>query len=442
MKKWLKFIFFSFFSHNTAKEGARRGFMNTLLVFVLGLVLLWSAFIGAEMLPMGVHYGNSPDFKATAYNVFANADSDKRIDAKIEDGVFKAKNPSGEYSESLLVNTFDNEEDKKNYSANGYNIVVDTRRANTLAEIEAYCVSNDGKNTEISYEDYLTLSDVARLNFDFKLRYTGNELDLTDEAVAEYLEYVKGLDEESKTAAESLVEDLADAKITRDEYNRKLYELYFKNYYPEITAYESTSAVPLLRNYYFHKYVNAGSKNYLFVFDDYMTGSFETKGGTAVAFHGFYSDLEDGNLISEGASQDEAKAAVDGFIVKSFRATLPINIYIHTVNIFTLVPFIALMLLVATLLTYSLMKLRGVESIHSFGSMLKIVGSFVLVSGVISALLTVVLSFFVSRNLISALLTVLFFVALAARSLIFAVMEIKSYTKQMEQEESEQQEIA
>ena len=42
--------------------------------------------------------------------------------------------------------------------------------ADTFAEIEAYCVSNDGKNTVISYEDYLTLSEVARLNFDFKIR--------------------------------------------------------------------------------------------------------------------------------------------------------------------------------------------------------------------------------------------------------------------------------
>ena len=437
MKKWLKFIFFSFFSHKTAKEGARRGFLNVLLVFVLALVLLWAAMVGAEMLPLGVHYGNSSDFKATAYNVFANADPDKRVEAKIENGTLKAKKPGGEYSESLLVNTFDDEEDKRNYSVNGYNIVVDTRPANTLAEVEAYCVSNDGKNTEISYEDYLTLSDVARLNFDFKLRYTGNALELTDEDVAKCLEYVNGLGEENKAAAEGIAHDLADAKITGDEYNRKIYELYFKNYYPEITAYESTSAVPLLRNYYLHKYVNAGSKNYLFVFDDYMTGSFEAKGGAAVTFHGFYSNLENGDLISEGATQNEAKASVDGFIISSFNETLPLNIYIHVVNIFTLVPFIALMLLVAALLTYSIMKLRGVESISSFGSMLKIVGSFVLMSGVISAIVTVVLSFFVSRNFISALLSVTFFVALAARSVVFAIMEIKSYTNQLEQEESE-----
>ncbi len=438
MKKWLKFLFFSFFSHNTSKEGIRRGYTNVFLGFVLALVFLWAALIGAEMLPFGVHYSNSPDFMATAHAVFANADADKRIDAKIEEGALKAKKHRGEYSEGLLVNTFENDADKQNYSVNGYNIVVDTRPANTLAEIEAYCVSNDGNNTVISYQDYLTLSDVAKLNFDFKLRYTGNALELTDEAVEGYLEYVNSLSDENKGITEKLANDLAAATITRAEYNREIYELYFKNYYPEITAYESASAVPLLRNYYYHKYVNDDSKNYLFVFDDYMTGSFETKGGIDVSFHSFYSNLENGSLVSEGATQDEANALVDRFIKKSFNAMLSLNLYVHAVNIFSLVPYIALMLLVATLLTYSILKLRNVESIKSLGSMLKIVGSFVWFSGVISAVLTVAISFFVSRSMINVLPPVLFFVALTIRSVVFTINESKLFSKQLEQQEAEQ----
>jgi len=57
-------------------------------------------------LPFFVHYGNSPDFTATARAVLANADVDKRIDAEIENGVLKLKTQGGEYTQSLLVNTF------------------------------------------------------------------------------------------------------------------------------------------------------------------------------------------------------------------------------------------------------------------------------------------------------------------------------------------------
>ena len=261
MKKWFRFFCLSFFSHRISKEGARRGYANAFLGFILALVFLWSGFVGADMLPFGVHYNNSPDFMATAHAVFANADTNKRIDAEIKNGVLKLKNHSGEYAEDLFVNTFERDADKQNYAINGYNIVVDSRPGDTLAEVEAYCVSNDGKNTVISYEEYLTLSDVAKLNFDFKLRYTGNALVLDDESVKDYRAYVDGLHEENKDKTEKLEKDLSENLITESEYNRAIYELYFASYYPQITEYEGASKVPLLRNYYQHQYISNGIKN-------------------------------------------------------------------------------------------------------------------------------------------------------------------------------------
>ncbi len=441
MKKWFKFFYLSFFSHSTAKEGARRGYSNVFLGFILALMFLWSGFVGGDMLPFGMHYKNSPDFMATAHAVFANTDAQKRIDTEIQDGTLKAKKQGGEYAEGLLVNTLESDVDKHNYAQNAYDIVVDTRPANTLAEVEAYCVSNDGQNTEISYRDYLTLSDVARLNFDFKLRYTGNALELDDETVAGYRLYIDTLSDENKAAAEKLANDLAENKITKLEYNREIYQLYFTNYYPEITEYESTSKVPLLRNYYYHQYISQGAKNYLFIFDDYMAGSFETKSGTEVSFYGFYSDLENGALVADGATQAEANKSVDKFIKNSYKATTALNLYAHAVNIISLVPFIALMLLVVTLLSYSIMKLRGVESKITFGGMFKISGSFVWFSGSIAAVLTVIMAFFVHQNMISALLLVLFFVALGARSVIFAIKESNTYIKQLEQQQVDQTEV-
>ena len=181
MKKWIRFFSLGFFSHKLSKESTKRGYGNFLLGLLLTLIFLWVSFVGGDMLPFAAHYKNSPDFVATAHSVFANSDVNKRIEAEIENGVLKVRKHGNEYTEAILVNTFENEADKQNYSVNGYNVIIDTRPADTLAEIEAYCISNDGQNLIISYEEYLTLSTVARLNFDFKLKYTGNSLELNDE---------------------------------------------------------------------------------------------------------------------------------------------------------------------------------------------------------------------------------------------------------------------
>ena len=434
MNKWFRFFCFSFFSHKASKEAVKRDYANVFLGFVLALVLLWAGFVSGDMLPFGSHYNSSPDFKASVYSVFTNSDDALRIDARIEDGVLRMKKQGGEYVEGLLINTFEIEMDKQSYSQNGYNVVVDSRPANTLAEIEAYYISNDGKNTVISYEDYLGLSEVARLNFEFKLRYTGQPLELDDESVKGYRAYLDSLSDENKAVTESLAIELAEGKITGDEYNRAVYELYFENYYPEISEYEGSSKVPLLRNYYYHQYISKGIKNYLFIFDDYMAGCFETRSGIEVNFYGFYGDLEDGDIVSDTSSQKKANSDVDEFVKKSYKATGVLNLYAYAMNIFTLVPFIALMLMVAALLTYSLSKLCGVENITTLGGVLKIVGSFAWFSGVISTVLTIIISFFVSRSLINALPLVFFFLALAIRSIIFAIYESKLYKKQLEQE--------
>ena len=441
MKKWFKFFCLSFFCHKIAKEGSKCGYTNFFIAFILALAFLWVGFIGGDMLPFGAHYANSPDFGATARAVFANPDLDKRISGEVDGNLLKVKKHGGEYVESLLINTFESEIDKQNYSVNGYQVIVDSRPSNTLAEVQAYCISNDGKNLEITYEEYLTLSEVAKLNFDFKLRYTGNALELNDTLVESYKAYLNGLSGESKVSFENLNNDLAQSKITKAEYDREVYQLYFTNYYPAITDYEATSKVPLLRNYYYHKYISAGANEYLFVFDDYLSGAFKTANGIVISFYGFYGNMENGVLIAEDIQQSKANALVDKFIKDSFKSITFLNLYVYAMNTINLAPFIALMPMVVTLLAYSLLKLRGVESITSFGSAFKIIGSFVWFSALISAILTVIIAFFVQRNIINALPLVLFFIALAIRSIIFAVKEAKSYAKQLQQQESMQTEV-
>ena len=434
MKKWFKFLSLSFFSHSISKESLKRGYTNVFFAFVLVLAFLWAGFVGGDMLPFGMHYKHSDDFRSTAYSVFLNDDEDKRIEFEIEKGALKAKKHGSEYTEALFVNTFENENDKQSYSVNGYNIVIDTRPADALAEVEAYCVSNDGNNTVISYEDYLTLSDIARLNFDFKLRYTGNELAFDEKAIENYKIYIDSLNDENSAKATNLSKRLQENEIDNYEYNKEIYKLYFTNYYPNITEYESTSEVPLLRNYYYHEYLSKGSEKYLFVFDDYMTGAFQTESGVDVTFYGFYSGLENGVIVSDNANVSDCHDEIDTFIKESYKATADLNMYAYAMNIFSLIPFVALMLLTVTLLAYSLSRLRGVDSIASFGSMLKIVGSFSWFCGFISAIFTVIAAFFVQQNIISALPLVIFFAALAVRSLVFTVKENQLHVIKSEQQ--------
>lgn len=434
MKKWLKFFFLSFFSHKYSKDGARRGYTNFFLGLIMALVFLWAGFVGADMLPFGVRYNNASDFTKTVHTLLANSDVHNRIVPEIKDGTLVAKKQDGEYTEGLLVNTFESYSDRATYSLYGYNVVVDTRGADTLAEIEAFCISNDGENLEISYEEYLTLSAVARMNFDFRLRYTGRALELTDGAVEGYLLYLADLSDETKAKTESLTNELSNAKITKDEYNRKVYEIYFTNYYPEITEYESTSKIPLLRNYYYHMYIKNGVEKYLMIFDDYLAASYETDGGIKHSFYGFFGDMEDGLIVADDASVAEAEAASDNFIKSSFGSVLLLTLYAYAMNIFTFIPFIALMPLVVTLLTYSVLKLCSVESITSFGALFRILGSYVWFSGAVSAVLTVILAFFVPPDIITLIPLVLLFVTMVIRSMVFAITEAREYRKQAEEQ--------
>ena len=208
MKKWLRFFCLSFFSDKISKEGAKRVYTNFLLGLIISLLFLWAGYVGGDLLPLGSHYKNSPDLSATVNRVFANTDLGKRIDAEIKDGHLLAKKYGGEYSDELLINTLENDTDRQNYSVNGYEVVVDLRSADALAEVEVSYVSNDGQDLVISHDEYLSLSAVAKMNFDFRLDYTGRELKLTDEMVDGYLEYLVSLGKDVALKSDEMTKDL------------------------------------------------------------------------------------------------------------------------------------------------------------------------------------------------------------------------------------------
>ena len=418
MKNWFKFFFLSFFSNKISKDGTKRGFTNLFLSLILTLVFLCVGIVWADFLPFGSHYDNSTGFKTTVRDALTNENPTKRVSILVENGEVKAKT-DGDYADALVINTFKNQENYDDYAQNGYHFVVDIRSADTLAEVEAYCQSTDASGTTISYEDYLSLNEIARLNFEFKLRYTGNQLLLDDSTVSEYRAFIDGTSEQNKQLTKELYEQFESGDISKAEYNREIYELYFTNYYPSITAYESSSKVPLLRNYYYHELINKGEDKFLMIFGDCMIGSFETDGGISVFFYGFYKDLENGELVASDFN------AVDDFIIDSYGATKDLNTYIYIMNIIRLVPVIALMVIVVAMLTSSVLSLKGVEECRTFGAAIKIVGSYAWVSAVVTAIVTLITAFMVEKSVITVVALISFFVTTLVRSIIFVIGQIK-----------------
>ncbi len=393
--------------------------------------------IGADVLPFSSQYNNATSFKSMVRTAFCEPDSVYGIDILFEDGKIKATR-GGEFDNALIINTFNDQNQAINYSNDGYKLVVDTRPADSLAEVEAYCVSTDSDKTIVSYEEYLTLNQVARKNFEFKLKYTGEELKLDDNLVEDLKAYLDGVSNEVKSSANELLGKLQREEITKTQYDRGIYELYFSEYYPSISEYETTSKVPLLRNYYFHELIGKGEEKFLMVFDDCMVGSFETDGKIDVFFYGFYSCFSNGKLIEGNFPPEGQIRAVDDFIKNSFMETVDLSTYIYIMNTIRLVPIIALMVIVVAMLMHSILSLKGVETSKTFGSSLKIVGVYLWWTGLISAILTVIIAFMVERSLITVVSIVVFFITLLVRTAIFMIVEIKERKIQLEKLSAEE----
>ena len=166
-----------------------------------------------------------------------------------------------------------------------------------------------------------------------------------------------------------------------------------------------------------------------------MVGSFETGLGMKVSFCGFYKNMNEGVLISSDSDERTANKAADAFVKKAYASIAPITLYSRAMNSIMVLPFIALMPMVAALLAYSILRLKGACGSLSFGGAFKIVGSYAWFSGVIAAVATVMGAFFTPPKLLTVLPILVFFITLLVRSAIFTAREIKSNIKQSEQTE-------
>lgn len=392
-------FFKAFFSDVEAKKLMKQGYVALVVGLLLALVLLFTGAVAADNIPMFAHFRATTQFRETVQNAFMQGS--KVVGLTFEDGKLSANG---------VVDTYINDADANAYGVDGYNVVIDTRPATALDDFEAYYLSNDGNEREITMDEYATLSDVAKYNFDFKIRYTDRELVLTDERVATYESWL------AQNKAEQLDELDKDA-LSAQEYALQVYTLYVKAYYPDLSAYEPTGSAPMLRNYYYNGYVRAGATKYLFIFDDTVIGNFKTKGGQEISFYGYCGALAQDYDLSSGADAEK-------FVLDSFKATSGLSAYMCLMNILRTLPFVLAIPFVLALLAYSVLKIVGAEWNEGYMATLKLVGGYQWMGALIAAVCTLLLSFAIPRGNVLVALLVIYFATLLVR---VAVLLIKEY---------------
>lgn len=408
VRKWLSCFGLGFWSGEKTKDAGRRGYGNLFFSFLLALVILVIGVFAADLVPFRTHYRNAEAYRAFVADALTPTDENSPV-LTLSAGRLSATWADGE---TALIDTVANSAQAERYGKNGYHLVIDTRPADALDDFEAYYLANDGTNQEISCDEYETLSEVARRNFDFKIRYTGRELILTDERVSEYESYLAG-QESSATA----LDEIRAARETDgpETYRRKVYTLYVKTRYPSMKSYETSSEVPLLRNYYMYDYVNSGRvTRYLFVFCDAMLGAFETDGGHEATFYGFYPEGEGVVIPGDAAPADARVAAVD-FVEDCFYAATPFYLYLWVTGFMQLLLYLILLPLVVGLLLFCLIRLTKIDSTRRFGVCLRQSGIWLWQAAFLTGIAVFALGFAVQRRLLQPLTLLIYFCVLLVR---------------------------
>ncbi|MDE7463665.1 MAG: hypothetical protein K2M48_01430 [Clostridiales bacterium] len=398
MKEWLKFFGLSFFSDKIAKGAKERGVFNCVLGFVLTLVFIFCGVLAANTVPFYTHYGNATQFKSFVHNAVSN------LQISVDGGVISA---------DQQVNTVLSDVDAELYGKDGYSIIVDTRSSKALDDFEAYCLSKKDEK-EISYEEYLELSDEEKGDYDFKVRYTPNELVLTAEHVSKYEEYLS-----ASTDSDVIKEysKLAESKggIPAEDYMLKLYTLYIKTYYPDMSAFERVGDVPLLRSYYYRNYLNSNDiTKSLFVFSDVLFGFFDTDGGLSITFYGDYSSASDGLL---------APGNVDDFIKSVFGSSVSTSANVYLMNTCKYIPLIALIPFVLALLMKLVFVLIKNDEYKKISVCFKTECSYLAVSSLLTAIVMFICGFFISSNTLNVLPLIIYGSILTVRTAIYLIIE-------------------
>ncbi|MCM1296215.1 MAG: hypothetical protein NC311_11795 [Muribaculaceae bacterium] len=125
MLDWLKFFSGSFFVNKLAMQGADRRVGNAILSFFLGWIFIFIGLTVGYSASFQTHYYNCTPAMQVVEKVFDGGISLRTQDYKAISGL------DGVFDNGKVINTFDSVDDKEKYAVDGFNIILDTRPADT-----------------------------------------------------------------------------------------------------------------------------------------------------------------------------------------------------------------------------------------------------------------------------------------------------------------------
>ena len=416
--EWLKFYFVGFFTHGLSKESGDRSFFNTLLSFVLAFVIVCCGLIAGYSASFGVQYDNSKEFKTFLYAAFVDENSSDRIDLSVKGGYLSA-----DIDGSERINTLLNEGNK--YIANGYQLIVDTRPADTTyAEFIVKCKKSD--NTEIDYGAYRNLSDDDKKSYTLTVDYSGLSLN-PSEKLAEYETYLSNTESVAE-AYGKLKADFAGGTISAEQYSNGVYELYFNTYFVGLPK-DSYGKAPTLRTYYLSPSTYENTDKYFALFDNVCFCAFKTDKGIAVEFSGYFNKLDDGKINGDSLTVEQMQTNVDGMIKESFASASGLNFLVYIISLGRSVAVFVMAIILLALIVFIVLKVRKVEFCPRYTETIKIVGSFQLWSAIITFISTFICSFFLARGSVFVAAEIIFLCVMAVRTAIYLIIEVLSDKK-------------
>lgn len=281
--EWLKYFGLNFFAKKTASESKKRSVWNGILAFCIAIALMYGALCVGTLVSFSSRYNNSDDFTDFYRGIFKGSDG---IRLEISNRKMSALDDSGE---RVMINTFKNHEDKEKYSANGYELIIDTRDCGALySDFEAIFISTDDSSRTISYDEYQDLSSSSKESYYAKLVLSENEIVFTEDLINGYVSYI------TQNGDSDAVASLHELDVNNPDSYADIYELYYNVKYSKLGT--GFSSVPTVRDYYINTYLATDESgksiynNYVIFLYDLAFASWHTNNGIRIVATGYYSD--------------------------------------------------------------------------------------------------------------------------------------------------------
>lgn len=414
MAEWFKIYFLSFFNDKLAAKSAKYGFVSVFFTIVLSVVFFMFGFMAADVVPFSTHYDNAGQYREFVHNAFSD-----ELRVEIKDGLADC---------ATIVNTYTNESDREKYSKNGYDFIVDARKSDTLIEFTQVAVKG---GAEIAYEEYLNLSEKEKEGYVLETRYTDTVLEITDERVETYENYLEKISKEGtdryNAEAATAYQELKAKNLTGEEYGREVYYLYVEYYYTNIEFVLMSARAPVLCDYYYLNFILGDHANYLYLLDDICVGSFRTDGDIPAAFAGYYRGCAEG-VIDENS--------VDAFIKDVFYNSVSYSMSSYFTSAMQMAPAYILIPVLVGFILFLICKAAKNQFGQKFTDCYKVVNSFGWVCALLTGLLTFILAFFVFSRQLYLYMPLIFALILALRTAVFYIThKVRENAAQEEQGE-------